>query len=68
LLYNDLGQLVSWGMEAKYAKLEFNHIRCEWFKGYLDPANLRPNATPDPNLPKLPVRLGRSAMKTKPSN
>ncbi|KAG8931511.1 hypothetical protein FRC02_002636 [Tulasnella sp. 418] len=54
LLYNDAGQVLAWGLEARNASLGPGMIRCEWFKLFLEPRALRDSSTIDPRLPSLP--------------
>ncbi|KAF5381924.1 hypothetical protein D9757_007563 [Collybiopsis confluens] len=53
LLYDEHGQILAWGLEAKHIALP-NAYRCEWFKLFLEPRALRDSSTIDPRLPKLP--------------
>ncbi|KAG8704387.1 hypothetical protein FRC08_002254 [Ceratobasidium sp. 394] len=53
LLYNEHGQVLTWGLEAKNAPPMPGSIRCEWFKLFLEPKSLR-DGTIDPRLPGLP--------------
>ncbi|KAF8604383.1 actin-like ATPase domain-containing protein [Ceratobasidium sp. AG-I] len=53
LLYNEHGQVLTWGLEAKNAPPMPGSIRCEWFKLFLEPKSLR-DGTMDPRLPGLP--------------
>ncbi|KAG8718337.1 hypothetical protein FRC09_012815 [Ceratobasidium sp. 395] len=53
LLYNEHGQVLTWGLEAKNAPPMPGSIRCEWFKLFLEPKSLR-DGTVDPRLPGLP--------------
>ncbi|KAH7909310.1 actin-like ATPase domain-containing protein [Hygrophoropsis aurantiaca] len=60
LLYDDHGQVLAWGLEAKNASPMPGTIRCEWFKLFLEPRALRDEGTIDPRLPQLPP--GKSAL------
>ncbi|KAF9074482.1 actin-like ATPase domain-containing protein [Rhodocollybia butyracea] len=53
LLYDEQGQILAWGLEAKYTTLPNTH-RCEWFKLFLEPRVLRDDSAIDPRLPQLP--------------
>ncbi|KAM6493252.1 actin-like ATPase domain containing protein [Amanita muscaria] len=54
LLYDDYGQVLAWGLEAKNASPMSGTIKCEWFKLFLEPHALRDESTIDPRLPRLP--------------
>ncbi|KZP30051.1 actin-like ATPase domain-containing protein [Athelia psychrophila] len=54
LLYNDQGQVLAWGLEAKNASPMPGTIRTEWFKLFLEPHALRDESAIDPRLPQLP--------------
>jgi hypothetical protein len=54
LLYDEGGQILAWGLEAKHTALA-NTYRCEWFKLFLEPRALRDESAVDPRLPQLPV-------------
>ncbi|KAK2465542.1 hypothetical protein APHAL10511_002434 [Amanita phalloides] len=54
LLYDEHGQVLAWGLEAKNASPMHGTIRCEWFKLFLEPQALRDESTIDPRLPSLP--------------
>ncbi|KAF8622621.1 hypothetical protein AX15_006876 [Amanita polypyramis BW_CC] len=54
LLYDEQGQVLAWGLEAKNASPMNSTIRCEWFKLFLEPQALRDESTIDPRLPRLP--------------
>ncbi|KAI0270643.1 actin-like ATPase domain-containing protein [Gloeopeniophorella convolvens] len=54
LLYDDRGQVLAWGLEAKNANPTPGSIKCEWFKLFLEPHALRDQNTIDPRLPPLP--------------
>ncbi|KAF9234588.1 actin-like ATPase domain-containing protein [Melanogaster broomeanus] len=60
LLYDERGQVLAWGLEAKNASPMPGTIRCEWFKLFLEPRVLRDESAIDPRLPQLP--LGKTAM------
>ncbi|KAF9228091.1 actin-like ATPase domain-containing protein [Gyrodon lividus] len=60
LLYDEHGQVLAWGLEAKNASPMPGTIRCEWFKLFLEPRALRDESAVDPRLPQLP--LGKTAM------
>ncbi|KAJ3986951.1 hypothetical protein F5890DRAFT_1571980 [Lentinula detonsa] len=53
LLYDEEGQILAWGLEAKHTALP-NTYRCEWFKLFLEPRALRDDSAIDPRLPQLP--------------
>ncbi|KAJ3995986.1 hypothetical protein F5050DRAFT_1762962 [Lentinula boryana] len=53
LLYDEEGQILAWGLEAKHTAL-LNTYRCEWFKLFLEPQALRDDSAIDPRLPQLP--------------
>lgn len=55
LLYDDKGQVLAWGLEAKNASPFPGAVKCEWFKLFLEPHALRDESTIDPRLPQLPV-------------
>ncbi|KIK14724.1 hypothetical protein PISMIDRAFT_687741 [Pisolithus microcarpus 441] len=54
LLYDEHGQVIAWGLEAKNASPMLGTYRCEWFKLFLEPRALRDESAIDPRLPKLP--------------
>ncbi|KAF8735260.1 hypothetical protein AX14_002404 [Amanita brunnescens Koide BX004] len=54
LLYDEHGQVLAWGLEAKNASPMPGTIRCEWFKLFLEPQALRDESSIDPRLPRLP--------------
>uniref|UniRef100_A0A0W0G1N0 Actin-like ATPase domain-containing protein n=1 Tax=Moniliophthora roreri TaxID=221103 RepID=A0A0W0G1N0_MONRR len=54
LLYDEYGQVLAWGLEAKNAGPIPNTLRCEWFKLFLEPHALREESAIDPRLPRLP--------------
>lgn len=54
LMYDERGQVVSWGLEAKSANPAPGCIKCEWFKLFLEPHALRDQSTIDPRLPPIP--------------
>ncbi|KAI0060113.1 actin-like ATPase domain-containing protein [Artomyces pyxidatus] len=54
LLYDERGQVLKWGLEAKHASAPPGSIKCEWFKLFLEPQALRDESTVDPRLPPLP--------------
>ncbi|KAH7882185.1 actin-like ATPase domain-containing protein [Phlebopus sp. FC_14] len=60
LLYDEHGQVLAWGLEAKNASPMPGTIRCEWFKLFLEPRALRDESAVDPRLPQLPP--GKTAM------
>ncbi|KAF8637103.1 hypothetical protein AX17_003007 [Amanita inopinata Kibby_2008] len=60
LLYDEHGQVLAWGLEAKNASPMAGTIRCEWFKLFLEPQALRDESAIDPRLPRLP--LGKRAV------
>ncbi|CAL1697945.1 unnamed protein product [Somion occarium] len=53
LLYDDRGQVIAWGVEAKNASPLPGSVKCEWFKLFLEPHALRDGSV-DPRLPSLP--------------
>ncbi|KAH9982005.1 actin-like ATPase domain-containing protein [Russula compacta] len=54
LLYDERGQVLAWGLEAKNANPVPGCIKCEWFKLFLEPHALRDQSTVDPRLPPIP--------------
>ncbi|OCH88943.1 actin-like ATPase domain-containing protein [Obba rivulosa] len=54
LLYDETGQVLAWGIEAKNAGPMPGVIKCEWFKLFLEPHALRDDGAIDPRLPALP--------------
>ncbi|KIM65535.1 hypothetical protein SCLCIDRAFT_1212271 [Scleroderma citrinum Foug A] len=56
LLYDEHGQVMAWGLEAKNASPMPGTYRCEWFKLFLEPRVLRDESAVDPRLPQLPPR------------
>ncbi|KAI0370869.1 actin-like ATPase domain-containing protein [Pilatotrama ljubarskyi] len=54
LLYDQTGQVIAWGIEAKNAGPVPGAVKCEWFKLFLEPHALRDEASVDPRLPALP--------------
>ena len=54
LLYDEYGQVMAWGLEAKNAGSMAGTTLCEWFKLYLEPKTLRDGAQLDPRLPIPP--------------
>ncbi|PFH45983.1 hypothetical protein AMATHDRAFT_157088 [Amanita thiersii Skay4041] len=58
LLYDELGRVLAWGLEAESAGLIKNTFRREWFK-YLDPQVLRDELLVESHLPseRSPVDL-----------
>lgn len=54
LLYDDRGQVLAWGLEAKNASPVPGSTKCEWFKLFLEPHALRDESAIDPRLPQLP--------------
>ncbi|KAJ7778510.1 actin-like ATPase domain-containing protein [Mycena metata] len=54
LLYDELGRVLAWGLEAKNASAIPGTSRYEWFKLFLDPRALRDESALDPRLPSLP--------------
>ncbi|CDO70397.1 hypothetical protein BN946_scf184999.g37 [Trametes cinnabarina] len=54
LLYDESGQVIAWGLEAKSAGPIPGAVKCEWFKLFLEPHALRDEANVDPRLPTLP--------------
>ncbi|KAF8890667.1 hypothetical protein BD779DRAFT_1438377 [Infundibulicybe gibba] len=57
LLYDEHGQIMAWGLEAKNAAPMPGTTRCEWFKLFLEPHALRDESAVDPRLPQLPSAL-----------
>ncbi|KAJ3486412.1 hypothetical protein NLI96_g4257 [Meripilus lineatus] len=53
ILYDEMGGVITWGIEAKNASPMPGAIKCEWFKLFLEPHALR-DGTVDPRLPALP--------------
>ncbi|KAG8215222.1 hypothetical protein J3R82DRAFT_8765 [Butyriboletus roseoflavus] len=60
LLYDEQGQVLAWGLEAKNASSMPGTLRCEWFKLFLEPRALRDESAIDPRLPQIPP--GKTAM------
>ncbi|KAF5326409.1 hypothetical protein D9611_000946 [Ephemerocybe angulata] len=54
LLYDEMGQVIAWGLEAKNASPMVGTSKCEWFKLFLEPHALRDEASVDPRLPEIP--------------
>jgi hypothetical protein len=54
LLYDEYGQVLAWGLEAKNAGPIPGTTLCEWFKLFLEPQALRDESAIDPRLPTLP--------------
>ncbi|KAI9512146.1 actin-like ATPase domain-containing protein [Russula earlei] len=54
LLYDERGQVLSWGLDAKNTNPVAGSIKCEWFKLFLEPHALRDQSTIDPRLPPIP--------------
>lgn len=54
LLYDEHGQVMAWGLEAKNASPMPGTYRCEWFKLFLEPRALRDENAVDSRLPQLP--------------
>ncbi|KAJ6526569.1 hypothetical protein DFH09DRAFT_936040 [Mycena vulgaris] len=54
LLYDEHGQILAWGLEAKNASAMQGTSRYEWFKLFLEPRALRDESALDPRLPSLP--------------
>ncbi|KAF8904785.1 hypothetical protein CPB84DRAFT_1677131 [Gymnopilus junonius] len=54
LLYDEFGQVLAWGLEAKNASPMPGTTRCEWFKLFLEPHALRDQSAIDPRLPAIP--------------
>ncbi|KAI0282749.1 hypothetical protein BGY98DRAFT_953377 [Russula aff. rugulosa BPL654] len=54
LMYDERGQVHSWGLEAKSANPPPGYIKCEWFKLFLEPHALRDQSMVDPRLPPIP--------------
>ncbi|KAJ7147329.1 actin-like ATPase domain-containing protein [Mycena filopes] len=54
LLYDELGRVLAWGLEAKNASAIPGTSRYEWFKLFLEPRALREESILDPRLPSLP--------------
>jgi hypothetical protein len=53
-LYDEQGQVLAWGLEAKNASPMAGTARCEWFKLFLEPKALRDETAIDPRLPQIP--------------
>jgi hypothetical protein len=60
LLYDEYGQVLAWGLEAKNAGTIPGTVLCEWFKLFLEPKALRDESAIDPRLPTLP--FGKKAV------
>lgn len=56
-MYDERGQVLAWGLNAKNASPMPGTTRCEWFKLFLEPQALRDESSIDPRLPALPVGL-----------
>ncbi|KAI0297007.1 hypothetical protein B0F90DRAFT_1742262 [Multifurca ochricompacta] len=54
IVYDERGQVLAWGLEAKNANPVPGSIKCEWFKLFLEPHALRDQSAVDPRLPPLP--------------
>jgi len=54
ILYDEQGQVIAWGLEAKNASPMPGTTRCEWFKLFLEPQALRDQSAIDPRLPQIP--------------
>ncbi|RXW12274.1 hypothetical protein EST38_g13579 [Candolleomyces aberdarensis] len=54
LLYDEVGRVIAWGLEAKNASPMAGTSKCEWFKLFLEPHALRDEAAVDPRLPDIP--------------
>ncbi|KXN92697.1 Heat shock 70 kDa protein 12B [Leucoagaricus sp. SymC.cos] len=54
LLYDEHGQVIAWGLEAKNASPMTGTLKCEWFKLFLEPKALRDESAIDHRLPLLP--------------
>lgn len=54
LLYDENGQVIAWGIQAKTASPMPGATKCEWFKLFLEPHALRDEHAVDPRLPSLP--------------
>ncbi|KAK7676061.1 hypothetical protein QCA50_020985 [Cerrena zonata] len=54
LLYDERGQVIAWGIEAKNSSPLPGAVKCEWFKLFLEPHALRDGSV-DPRLPSLPA-------------
>ncbi|GJJ14004.1 hypothetical protein Clacol_008261 [Clathrus columnatus] len=54
LLYDEQGEVLAWGLNAKNASPQAGTIRCEWFKLFLEPKALRDESAIDPRLPRIP--------------
>jgi len=59
LIYDERGEVVAWGLEAKNAGPMPGTVKCEWFKLFLEPRVLRGEDV-DARLPQLPP--GKTAM------
>jgi hypothetical protein len=55
LLYDESGQVIAWGLEAKNSQPMAGTTRCEWFKLFLEPQALRDESSIDPRLPAIPA-------------
>ena len=67
LLYDEYGQVIAWGLEAKNAGPIPGTTLCEWFKLFLEPQALRDESSIDPRLPALPVSLMSCRYRSIPS-
>ncbi|KAJ2915337.1 hypothetical protein MD484_g5072, partial [Candolleomyces efflorescens] len=54
LLYDEVGRVIAWGLEAKNASPMAGTSKCEWFKLFLEPHALRDESAVDPRLPDIP--------------
>ncbi|KAI0289645.1 actin-like ATPase domain-containing protein [Russula brevipes] len=54
LVYDERGQVLAWGLEAKNANPIPGSIKCEWFKLFLEPRAIRDQNSVDPRLPPIP--------------
>ncbi|TFK47219.1 actin-like ATPase domain-containing protein [Heliocybe sulcata] len=54
LLYDEQGQVLAWGLEAKNASPMPGTTRCEWYDLFLEPKALRDDGEIDPRLPQIP--------------
>ncbi|KAH9922307.1 actin-like ATPase domain-containing protein [Epithele typhae] len=54
ILYDQHGEVMAWGIEAKNAGPMPGAVKCEWFKLFLEPHALRDQSSVDPRLPTLP--------------
>jgi hypothetical protein len=54
LVYDEAGNVLAWGLQAKNQTAVPGTVKCEWFKLFLEPHALRDEGAVDPRLPRLP--------------